>query len=61
MDLEVVFPTALNVTACTFGGKWGRPAAPQSRTPAVFTQRSIRDAHVHVLVRPQAQGTTSCM
>ena len=22
MDLEVFFPTALNVTACTFGGKW---------------------------------------
>ncbi len=25
MDLEVFFPTALNVTACTFGGKQAQP------------------------------------
>lgn len=29
MDLEVFFPTALNVTACTFGGKQGSAAESQ--------------------------------
>lgn len=27
MDLEVYFPKALNITACTFGGKWATALA----------------------------------